>query len=39
MSYARDAGNIYIEVSIESGFNMGNVAKIACQTFFDVRVR
>lgn len=39
MNYARDTGNLYIEASRESGFNMGNVAKIACQTYFDVCVR
>ena len=39
MNYARDTGNLYIEASRESGFNMGYVAKIACQTYFDVCVR
>ena len=29
MNYARDAGFLYIEASRESGFNMGNVAKLA----------
>jgi hypothetical protein len=33
MNYAHDAGYLYIEASRESGFNMGNVAKLACQTY------
>jgi hypothetical protein len=39
MDCARDSGHLYIEASRKSGFNMTNVAKLACQTYFGCGVR